>query len=339
MSEITVYAFGEVGWELRLQDVVSQTNAAKEGDTVNVLINSPGGFVDEGYAIYDYLKALQAKDVTVNTEIYGMCASIATVIALAGQKRSMAENAQFMIHNPWGGPVGDADEISKYADELKKIESKLAQFYADKTGGELEEISSMMKEETYMDAQKALDMGFITEIKAELKAVAKIKFNNQMSNSNKSKGLLAQIKSLFAKLEEGAPVALDVTLADGTIANVETEAQTPAVGDAVTIGGEAAPDGTHELADGSSIVTVGGVITEIMVAEEDEDDEKYAELKAENAELLAALEEAKAKLEALAKAKTKAFDIKREAFKQKEVDPSKGRFNKNDLKTTPKKNK
>jgi len=336
---ISVYAFGEVGWELRLADVVAQTQGAAPEDVVNVIINSPGGDVSEGFAIHDYLVDLKSKVAEVNTEIFGMCASIATVIALSGDKRIMNENAQFMIHNPWGGPVGDADQIQRYADELRKIENRLVNFYSTKTGGDEVAIQEMMNAETYMSPDQALSLGFITEVKSELKAVAKIKIENpnKMSNTN-TKGIIAQIKSLFKALDGEAPIALDVTLADGTLAVVETESDAPAVGDAVTVAGDPAPDGTHVLADGSSITTVGGVITEMNAMKED--DEDYEAMKAENEALknelqtaVQALEDFKNELQAKAKKTSQQFNMKRDVHNRKKDDaPATKAFDKNKLK-------
>lgn len=324
-KSFTVYAFGEVGWELSLKDVIAQLKDAGKNDTVNVIINSPGGDVSEGYAIYDYLTDLKSKVKSVDTEIFGMCASIATVIALAGEKRVMNENSQFMIHNPWGAPMGDSDQVRKYADELEKIENRLIEFYSTKTGSEAKAIEKMMDAETYLSPDEAKNLGFITEIKTELKAVAKIKIEKSNKMSKQTKGVIAKIKTLFKALEDDAPVALSLTLADGTIAEVETENETASVGDAVTVDGAPAPDGTHELADGTSIVTVDGVITEIMAMEEEEEEDyeamkaEIAALKAERDEAVNGLAEIQAMLEKKAKTVSKPFNMKRETFKQKEA--------------------
>jgi ATP-dependent Clp endopeptidase proteolytic subunit ClpP len=323
-KSFTVYAFGEVGKQVTLNYFVNQLNSVQKGNEVNVIINSPGGDVSEGYAIYDYLTDLKGKGVVVNTEILGMCASIATVFFLAGENRVMHANSEFMIHNPWGKPEGDAKVVRKYADELEKIENRLIEFYSTKTHSQAKAIEKMMDAETYLSPDEAKNLGFITEIKTELKAVAKIKIEKSNKMSKQTKGVIAQIKSLFKALEDDAPVALSLTLADGTIAEVETENETASVGDAVTVDGEPAPDGTHELADGTSIVTVDGVITEIMAMEEDEEDyeamkAEIAALKAERDEAVNGLAEVQAMLEKKAKTVSKPFNMKRETFKQKEA--------------------
>jgi ATP-dependent Clp protease protease subunit len=340
MAEVfNIYCFGEIGWETNLSTILNQCQAAKDGDTVNVIINSPGGSVDEGFAIYDYLESLKGKGVTVNTEIYGMCASIATVIALAGESRIMTENSQFMIHNPWGAPVGDADEIQKYADSLKEIENRLANFYANKTGQKVDKLLALMASESYFTADQAKKLGFITEKKEASKAVAKLN-TNKMSQTKPAvdKSIVAKIQRLFKALVDGEqPKALTTTLEDGTEVTIETEAAEPAVGDVVTVNGESAPDGSHTLADGSVIVTEGGVITEVVMASYKEDEEEMEALKAENSRLTAELETANNALkdfEAKLNQTTKAFAQQRKGFtpKAKPADPNAKRFTKEDLK-------
>ena len=340
--EISIFCFGEIGFETTLSSVIQQAQSANDGDTVNVIINSPGGMVDEGYAIHDYLVGLKSKGVTVNTEIYGMCASIATVIALAGENRVMTENSQFMIHNPWTQVQGDASELKVRADELEKVENQLAQFYSNQTGQKVEKLIGLMAAESYFTPEQAKKLGFITEIKTSIKAVAKINSKpkqNQMSNQNK--GIIARIQSLFKALEDGtdAPKAMTTTLEDGTEIVIETELETPEIGDAVTVNGEPAPDGTHTLANGTVITTEGGVIMSVTVASAAEDKEE--EYKAKIADLQAQLETSNAALkefEAKLSQTTKAFAQARKGFNNakpvKVENPNAPKFTKDDLKKT-----
>jgi len=137
--------------EVNIKQVTQQIQDNAEAEKLIVHIHSPGGDVDEGFGIHDILVA-SGKEI--ETRIEGLCASIATVIALAGSTRLMTENSEFMIHNPWGDAWGDADELQKYTDMVKAAEEKVINFYADKTGGDREILDQMMKEETWMSAEK-----------------------------------------------------------------------------------------------------------------------------------------------------------------------------------------
>lgn len=286
----------------------------KKGDFVRVHIHSPGGYVNHGYATHDILVARESQiGFTLETFIEGDCKSIATVIALSAKKqnRYITSNSDFMIHNPWGEVSGDSSVMARAAKELRDEELKLANFYADKTGKEVKDILKWMKVETTYNAQEAIDMGFATNKANTMKAVALTK---DFTNINKSKmSLLEQFKAKIKALT--GTKALDATLEDGTAIYIETESDMYAVGDVVTIAetGELVPDATHTLSDGMQIVTVAGVITEII----DPSTDQVAALEAEIVALKAELTEAKALIEqaqpildaamAMAKIETKAF--------------------------------
>jgi ATP-dependent Clp endopeptidase proteolytic subunit ClpP len=135
---------------VNLKSVTRQLRDAKDdgADTIDVHIHSNGGDVTEGFAIHDVLVNSGMK---VNTIVDGSCYSIATVIFLAGSKRSMSKNSQLMIHNPFGFAGGTADDIEKYADQVRDAENKILDFYIEKTGADRDQLSAMMKEETFID--------------------------------------------------------------------------------------------------------------------------------------------------------------------------------------------
>ena len=230
----------------------------------------------------------------MTTIVEGMCYSIATVIALAGDTRLMTSNSDFMIHNPWGGAWGESSEIQKYADDLKKLEQKCADFYAAKTAITSETALELMKAETFMTPEEALEKGFITEIATVMKAVAKFNPNtNKMSkkddNKKKVNGLMKSIEGAFNKFfgTDDVPQMKMVVDANGTeIEFTELEEDdTPSVGDKATIEGAAA-EGEHVMPSGETYVFAGGELTEIKPEEEDGDDsDELQQLQAENAQL------------------------------------------------------
>ncbi len=140
---------------------------------IDLHINSPGGEVFDGITIYNLIKQHPAN---VTTYIDGLAASIASVIALAGDSVIMAENALYMIHNPWGFAMGDATEMRKTADLLDKVAGSLVTAYTSKTGKPDDDIQTLLDAETWMTAQEAKDAGFIDEISEQMDMAACAKF-------------------------------------------------------------------------------------------------------------------------------------------------------------------
>lgn len=137
--------------------------------SITVRINSPGGNVFDGNAIYNLLKAHKA---TIHVIIDGVAASIASVIAMAGDTIEMPENAYMMIHNPSNMLYGTAEDMRKMADDLDKIKEGLVATYVARTGMKAEEISRLMNEETWMTAEDAMEMGFADKVNPPVKAAA-----------------------------------------------------------------------------------------------------------------------------------------------------------------------
>lgn len=139
--------------------------------TINLHINSPGGSVFEAMAIYNALKEHPAN---VITNIDGVAASAATFVALAGDTVVMAENAMYMIHNPWSALAGSAKDLRKEADVLDKLRDSMVNIYMSKFNGSEEELLAALDAETWYSAEEAAAAGFIDVIKNESKAAAMI---------------------------------------------------------------------------------------------------------------------------------------------------------------------
>lgn len=147
--------------------------AAITAKQIDLHINSPGGQVFEGVTIYNLIKQHEAN---VTTYIDGLAASIASVIALAGDRVVMAANALFMIHNPSGMVFGDSGDMRKMADVLDKIRSTMAGVYTGKSGKPEDEINGLLDDETWMTADEAKEFGFVDEIADEMDLAACAKF-------------------------------------------------------------------------------------------------------------------------------------------------------------------
>lgn len=291
MDTANIYIYGDIGWwqskdaadwgEVTLSTVREQYESQSEAETITLHIHSPGGYVTEGFAIHDYIRSL-GKPVTAIIE--GMCYSIATVIALAGDKRIMTSNSDFMIHNPWGFAGGDSEEVQKYADELKKTEDKVADFYAAKTSITSEEALDLMKAETFMTPEEALEKGFITEIASVMKAVALYKpKSNTMSKNALTKDeaetlldkLENKIKNFLKPKKSKNKMVLDATGEEVEFPDLEAD-DSPSVGDKATIDGKQA-EGEHLMPNGDTYVFEAGTLQEIKEAEEEEDDSAEVE--------------------------------------------------------------
>jgi len=175
-AEIWIYE--EIGEDWFTGGGITAKNFQKElagikAGQIDLHINSPGGLVFDGITIYNLLKQHPAN---VTTYIDGLAASIASVIALAGDKVVMAENALFMVHQPFGMVAGNATDMRDFADKLDKVGGAISQTYLSKTGKTDEEIKTLLDAETWMTADEALEMGFIDEISGEVDMAACARF-------------------------------------------------------------------------------------------------------------------------------------------------------------------
>lgn len=163
-DEIDLFIYDDIGiWGVSANEFVKELRDV-DAKTINLRINSPGGSVFDGFAIYNALKKHDAKVVT---HIESLAASIASIIALAGDEIQMADNAFYMIHNPLSGIYGDAEAMRQRAVMLDKITDSLIKTYTDKTGLAIAEIKQYMDDETWFNAEEAKEAGFIDSITDE----------------------------------------------------------------------------------------------------------------------------------------------------------------------------
>lgn len=141
--------------------------------SLNVHVNSPGGSVFDGIAIYNMLKQHSAK---VNIYVDGLAASIASVIAMSGDTIFMPSNSMMMIHQPWSFAMGNAKEMRKMAETLDSIAQSSIVTYLGKTGDKLtkDKLVEMMDEETWLTADEALEYGFADEVLDPVEIAASI---------------------------------------------------------------------------------------------------------------------------------------------------------------------
>lgn len=148
---------------------VKELNALGKVRDINLYINSDGGDVFDGSTIYSRLVQHPAN---VSVYVDGLAASIASLIAMAGNKIYISDQGMMMIHNPWGAISGTAEDLRKRADTMDKIRANLVGAYARRTGLTEQVISEMMHGETWMSASESLTKGFVDEIVQERGTVA-----------------------------------------------------------------------------------------------------------------------------------------------------------------------
>ena len=164
--------FDEIGhWGIRAQDFLADLKHVGAVKNIRVRINSYGGEVFDGIAIYNILKRHQAK---VTVEIYGIAASIASIIAMAGDRVIMPANTWMFIHDPLALAIGDADDMRELADELDKIAASLVTTYMGKTGKTEKEVVKWMADDSWFSAAEALAAGLADEVTDEVSIAAKL---------------------------------------------------------------------------------------------------------------------------------------------------------------------
>ena len=197
-AEVYIYEDIGDGWlgGISAKVFADQLNALGDLDEINVRINSAGGSVFDGFAIYN---TLLKNSATIIVDVDGLAASIASIIAMAGDEVNMSSNALMMIHDPWIVASGSAGDLRKQADLLDTVRGQLLATYVNRTNGDESVISGMMTEETWMTSEEALGHGFIDSISDEIKIAAKV---DQTKFKNVPKALIDnQIDAKNKKLE------------------------------------------------------------------------------------------------------------------------------------------
>lgn len=217
----TILVFDEIGWGGITGEMIARELDFANGDDVELRVNSPGGDVFEGVAIYNMLRNYSGN---VRVVVDGLAASIASIIALGGDEIVMNQGSFFMIHNPWSGAMGEANDFRKQADVLDSIRDQLLGIYQKATGMDEEEIIAMMDAETWLTAEQAIEMGFATSQESFTKVAASLKTKYLFNN------IPTELKQMSEKQEvihnEVAEAELDEVLAEETaLEELEIEAE------------------------------------------------------------------------------------------------------------------
>lgn len=216
---LDVYILDEIGgYGTSAEGFITAVKESSAKDKeVRVHLNSPGGSVFDGLAIYNFLKDRG----NVTTIVDGVAASMASVIFMAGSNRIMPQNAMLMIHEPWTGAVGEASDMRKAAEALDKMKDSIAGIYANATGKDIDVINEMMSETTWMNGKDAEQEGFATMVTDAVEMAASFDIDkltvvpdalakaleSKEKEMEKLDELQAKLQEAEAKLEEGTKEA------------------------------------------------------------------------------------------------------------------------------------
>ncbi len=295
------------GGGISAQEIVAKLREAPKAKEILVRINSAGGLITDGLAIYNLLRQTGA---AVTCRVDALAGSIASIIAMAGATVEMAEHSFLMIHNPYGTVEGGAGELRNQAAVLDTMREEMLAIYCAKSGQPRDVVAKMCDDETWMTAAQALRLGFcdrvIPDSNAKLAAQLDLSaFRNTPRSIDAGRIEDAQAQAIgaaVARIESGA-VTVNSNLSPGSIAEAVHRALAELANNNVTLG-SSEPD---SLETGAVDPAPTGEATMAMTEEESK---KLADLEAENTTLKAALtseQGARASAEeALAKAKKKA---------------------------------
>lgn len=181
VATLKIYDYiGDDGWGggITAQDIEEELNNASN-KPLNIYINSNGGEVFEGFAIYNILKRYSGYKTVV---IDGLAASIASVIAMAGDKVQMNTASMMMIHNASGLCYGNADDMKKVVQALEQINEVIRDVYKTRTNLDDERLTNLMDNETFMTAKECVEYGFADEIvDKEISEEDKLKATNSLN--------------------------------------------------------------------------------------------------------------------------------------------------------------
>lgn len=185
---------------------------------VTVKINSPGGDVFEGFALYNLLREHPAN---VTVDIVGIAASAASVIAMAGDEIRMGLGSFVMIHNAWGMVVGNRNDLAEAQEVLEKIDGSIVDIYEARTGMDRKELFALMDAETFMTTKESVENGFADSVFDMPKDGKNNEIRSEIPAKRRLEALLAQTgvprserRRLMAEVAGDMPDAIPTIMPD-----------------------------------------------------------------------------------------------------------------------------
>ncbi|RZJ67700.1 MAG: Clp protease ClpP [Flavobacterium sp.] len=269
-----IYITDVIGQDTTLVDIVRQVKSQKDATEFVAVIDSVGGYVNEGFAIFDFLKGLKVPVHTYAKKAY----SIASVIYMAGERRIVDENATdvLMIHLPWADIFmrGTYDELIEGAEDLRQAEEDLIKFYSSNLDIDQDTIKNLLAKETFLNSNEAVDFGLATETKAVATAMAKLTNNKEKEEKSLMKNLIDATNKRLDSLAKFVGLKAEMILQDGNgtelVFSDLDSGDTPTVGDLAKVDGKDA-EGDFVMRDGSTYKFEAGELKEIVPSDSDED--------------------------------------------------------------------
>ncbi|MCK1668629.1 head maturation protease, ClpP-related [Bradyrhizobium sp. 153] len=198
-AEIAIY--NDIGaWGVSAQSFYDALKGVGPVDNLDILISSDGGDVTTGFAIYDMLARHSAYKVA---RVQGLAASMASVIPMAADEIVMPSNSFMMIHNPWGGVVGESEQIKSFAEVLDMMRDNIRGAYQQRTGLDTAKIAKMMDAETWLTADEAVKLGFADRVDNPMEVAARFDVA-KFTKVPKSFGAHSKEKTMTTKTNDAA---------------------------------------------------------------------------------------------------------------------------------------
>lgn len=207
-AELMIYGtIGESFFDDSVTAKQFRTDLKAAGDvkTLDIRINSPGGSVTHGIAIYEALREHSARKVV---HIDGMAASMASIVAMVGDEIHIADGGFMMIHDPYMWAEGNAEDLRRYADMMDKSKEKMVAIYAGKTNLPSDDIAALMTAETWMTSDEAVEKGFASKISGKAEVVAEMKLDNFKNMPQAVKDFYAEARP---RPDKGEPAMAETT--------------------------------------------------------------------------------------------------------------------------------
>lgn len=160
---MTLQIDGIVGLDITAREIREQLEAAG-GEDIEMVINSPGGSVTEGIAVFNAIRDYRRSGAGVTARVVGLAGSMATYIPLAAETVTVEDNAVWMIHEPSMIALGRKSDMERAASILEGVSRTIARAYVDKTGKEMDEIRQLMADETYLFGEEITEAGFADSV-------------------------------------------------------------------------------------------------------------------------------------------------------------------------------
>ena len=263
-SPAVLSVFEDIGlWGVQAKDFLASI-AAVASDTIIVEINSPGGDVFAAMAMYNGLRASGKK---ITTKVMGVAASAASFLFLAGDKREMPDNTFLMVHGASTFAGGNASEMRDAADLLDKVDGTVNALYAARTGMTPEAVTEMMSKDTWMTAAEAKDLGFATEVSAEVKATASFDMDRADLPAHVRAVFMSAAKPVVAKetppaedppAADPVPTVVEAPVAEQIEAKAKTAGLTAFVAD-IVLSSSSLADGEARIQHAREVVALCAV--------------------------------------------------------------------------------